>query len=294
MCSQFYQVTLGIIACVDVTTTTTGTTPQSTTTLGTSALPTTTLGTSALPTTTLGTSALPTTTLGTSALPTTTLGTSALPTTTLGTSALPTTTSPPTTSALTSTTTTLSPTTTTMNYCILEGGMNQPLTIQPGQMTSNPSPSSSQPSDINPTSTTPGLSFSKPTPQINITIVKETTITFLYIPTDRPNQSTNVKQFVVVFVFPNNTRTPDMPSTVPSTSATTTTTTTPATGASSATTTTPSTSAIVPPSDRSPQVDLPANFQVPAGTIIIITIISTTDQQNPTGVCNMIFYSIFT
>ena len=240
LCFQFYQVTFGIIACIEATTTTTGTTPQSTTTT---------------------------------------------PFTSIGTS---------------STTTTLPPTTTTMNYCTEVKGMNQPLTIQPGQMTSNPSPSpspsSSQPSDINPTSTTPGLSFSKPTPQINITIVKETTITIIYIPTDRPNQPTNVKQFVIVFVFPNNTRTPDTPSTVPSTSATTTTTTTttPATGASSTTTTTPSTSAIVPPSDRSPQVDLPANFRVPTGTIIIITIISTTDQQNPTGVCNMIFYSIFT
>ena len=34
MCSHFYQVTFGIIACVDVTTTTTGTTPQDTTTTG--------------------------------------------------------------------------------------------------------------------------------------------------------------------------------------------------------------------------------------------------------------------
>ena len=174
-----------------------------------------------------------------------------------------------------------------MNYCALQGGMNQPLPIEAGQVKYNPQPSppsspSSPPTSINPK--TPGVNFPTLNPQINITIVKETTLTVVYIPTDRPNQRTNVKQFVIVFVYPNGTKSDDIPSTSPSTSATTTTTTAPSAGAPSATTTTPSTGAIVPPSDKSPQVDLLPNFRVPAGTTIVIRIMLTTDGLNPTGV----------
>ena len=140
---------------------------------------------------------------------------------------------PPTTQTTTgtpsTTTTTLPPTTTTINYCTEEQGMNQPLTIQPGQVTSNPlSNQTTPPGDINPTtSTTPGLDFPSPNPQINITFNQPATITVIYVPTDRPNQPTNVEQFVVVFVYPNNTSSQPFSSAI--LSPTTTTSTTPST-----------------------------------------------------------------
>ncbi|CAF5154255.1 unnamed protein product, partial [Rotaria socialis] len=48
-----------------------------------------------------------------------------------------------------SSTTVLPPITTTMSYCTQQNGMNQPLTIQPTQVTSNPPPETT--GNINPT-----------------------------------------------------------------------------------------------------------------------------------------------
>jgi hypothetical protein len=188
-------------------------------------------------------------------------------------------------------TTTLPSTTTIINYCTEENGMNQPLTIQPNQVTSSPPNNNTTPSDINPTTTTtPGLDFSSPNPQINITFTQPAALTVIYVPTDRPDQPTNVEQFVVVFLYPNQTSSEAFPSETPS--PTTTTTTTPSTGAPSETSTTPSTSGIVLPSDVSPQVDLPPNFRVPEGTIVIINITSTTGGSPATGVC-IVFIPLF-
>ncbi len=199
-----------------------------------------------------------------------------------------------TTGTPSTTTTTLPSTTTTINYCTEETGMNQPLTIQPNQVTSSPSNNNTTPSDINPTTTTtPGLDFPSPNPQINITFTQPAALTVIYVPTDRPDQPTNVEQFVVVFLYPNQTSSEAFPSETPSSTTTTTTTsTTPSTGAPSETSTTPSTSGIVLPSNVSPQVDLPPNFRVPEGTIVIINITSTTGGSPATGVCIifMLFY----
>jgi hypothetical protein len=184
------------------------------------------------------------------------------------------------------TTTTLPPTTTTMNYCTQENGMNQPLTIQPNQIKFNPTPNTTTPpGDINPTTTTtPGLNFPTMNPQINVTLNQPASLTVIYIPVDTPNKPSNVNSFTVVFVYPNNTSSPPLNSNIPSTGESTTTTTTPS-GIPSQTTTTPIPSGVVPPSNLSPQVDVPPNFQVPTGTTIVITITSTTDKLNPTGVC---------
>jgi hypothetical protein len=171
-----------------------------------------------------------------------------------------------------------------MNYCAEENGMNQPLTIQPNQVVSSPPYEQTTPlGDINPTSTTPGLNFTSTNPLINITLDQPATLTLIYLPIDRPNQSTNVDEFALVFVYPNGTMSDEFISQIPSTSGITT--TTPSTGAPSAITTTPSTSGVIPPSDVSPQVDLPANFQVPSGTILRVMITSTTDYGIPYGVC---------
>ncbi len=133
---------------------------------------------------------------------------------------------PPPTGAPLLTTTTLPPTTTTMNYCTEELGMNQPLTIQPSQVTSSPPSDQTTPSgDINPTTTTtPGLNFSSPNPQINITFDQPASLTIIYLPVDRPNQPTNVDQFVVVFVYPNGTTSQQFTSEIPSIGTTTGTT----------------------------------------------------------------------
>ena len=198
---------------------------------------------------------------------------------------------PITTGAPSTTTTTLPPTTTTMNYCTEEKGMNQPLTITPDQVTSNPQPQSTTPlSGINPTSTTPGLDFPTPNPQINVTLDQPATLTVVYLPVDRPDKPSNVVQFQVEFVYPNGTTSTPFNSTTASTpSATSTSTTTPSPGTPSTIFTTLGTTTIVPPSDVSPQVDLPPNFRVPADTIVVITIISTTNGTNPTGVCKQFF-----
>jgi hypothetical protein len=179
--------------------------------------------------------------------------------------------------AVLETTTTLAPTTTTMNFCVEEKGMNQPLTITPDQIQSNPSPTpTTPPGDINPTPGTPGLNYPSPNPQINVTLNQPTTLTVIYLPVDTPNKPSNVQTFQVVFVYPNGTTSTPFSSIVPSTSTTTTT--------PSPVFTTPSTTAVVLPSSTSPQVDLPPNFQLPSNTIVVITITSTTNGSNPTGV----------
>ncbi len=210
---------------------------------------------------------------------------------TTGTPSTATSTSAPTTTGTltstgtpSSTTTTIAPTTTTMNYCTAENGMNQPLTIQPNQVTSNQPYNQTTPTtgDINPTTSTLGLNFPSTNPLINITLDQPASLTVIYVPTDRPNQPTNVEQFVVVFVYPNGTTSQPFTSQTPSTTGTTT----PSTGVSLETTTTlPTPSGVVPPSAVSPQVDLPPNFQVPENTIVIINITSTQQNAPPTGVC---------
>jgi hypothetical protein len=118
---------------------------------------------------------------------------------------------------------------------------------------------------------------------INITLVQPATLTLVYLPTDRPNQPTNVEQFALVFAYPNGTISDQFTSQTPSTSGTT-----PSSGVPSGTTTTTTTpttpSGVVPPSDVSPQVDLPPNFQVPNGTVLMIVITSTQNSANPSGV----------
>jgi hypothetical protein len=193
-------------------------------------------------------------------------------------------TTPLTTAAMT-TTTALPPTTTTMNFCTEEKGMNQPLTITPDQIQSNPSPTpTTPPGDINPTPGTPGLNYPSPNPQINVTLNQPTTLTVIYLPVDTPNQPSNVQTFQVVFVYPNGTTSQPYTSTISSATTTTTTTSSPPAGAPSAISTTPSSTAIVLPSAVSPQVDLPPNFDVPQTTTVVITITSTTNGLNPTGV----------
>lgn len=182
------------------------------------------------------------------------------------------------------TTAALPPTTTTMNYCVEEKGMNQPLTIQPEQVKSNPTPDQTTPGDINPTGTKPGLDFTTPNPQINVTLDQPAKLTVVYVPVDRPEQPSNVKTFTVVFIFPDGTNSPSFTSKIPSPGATTT-----PSGASSDKTTTPSTTAVFAPSPASPQVDLPRNFQVPQSTVVSITITSTSDRLNPQDVCTVCF-----
>ena len=206
-------------------------------------------------------------------------------------SSAPTTTSPPSTTGTSlsvetassteaQSTTPLPPTTPAMNYCEETKGMNQPLTIQPGQVTSNPTPDNPSPSgDINPTtSPTSGLNFSSPTPQINITLDQPATITVIYVPTDRPEEPTTVIEFTVKFVLPNDTTRGPYSSVTPSTSGTTT--------------TAPPSTGVVPPSDVSPQVELPPNFRVPEDTVVIITVTDTKNDSPATGVCIEFFKNI--
>jgi hypothetical protein len=233
-------VTVGFIACVDVTTTsaTTGTTSPATTAIPSTTVPLSTTGTS--------------------------------------------------TSAPSTTTTTLPPTTTTMNFCVEENGMNQPLTITSDQVQFDSPPTQS--TDINPTPTTPGLTFTTPNPRISVTLTQPTTLTVIYLPVDRPNNPSNVNDFAVVLTYPNGTTSTPYTSTTASTSAPTTTTTpTPSAGTPPLSSTTPSPAGVVPPSNASPQVDLPPNFVVPQNTVVTIVITSTTDGSNPTGVCFILF-----
>ena len=170
------------------------------------------------------------------------------------------------------TTTTFEPTTTTMNYCADENGMNQPLDIQPGQVSYDQQPEETSPAgDINPTSSTPGIDFPTPYPQISITFNEPTTTTLIYIPTDRPNEPSNVQLFVVKFKYPDGTESETFTSQIPSESTGTITPSTVSNG-------------IVSPSSTSPQIDLPSNFEVPSGTVLVLTIIATTDANAPKNV----------
>jgi hypothetical protein len=170
-----------------------------------------------------------------------------------------------------------------MNFCVEENGMNQPLTITSNQVQFDSPPTQS--TDINPTPTTPGLTFTTPNPRISVTLNQPTTLTLIYLPVDRPNNPSNVKDFAVVLTYPNGTTSTPYTSTAASTSSSTTTTApTSSAGAPSSISTTPSTPAVVPPSNASPQVDLPPNFEVPSNTVVTIVITSTTDGSNPTGV----------
>jgi hypothetical protein len=170
-----------------------------------------------------------------------------------------------------------------MNYCVEEKGMNQPLTIPSDKVTSDQPFEQTTPTngDINPTTTTPGLDFPSIKPTINVTLDQPAALTVIYVPTDRPNQPTNVDEFTVTFVYPNGTTSEPFLSKPLST-----------TGA----TTTPSPqtpNGVVPPSASSPQVDLPPNFEVPEDTKLVITITSTDDNKPPTGVCSSLFIAHF-
>ncbi len=180
------------------------------------------------------------------------------------------------------TTTTIAPTTTTMNYCVEEKGMNQPLTIPTDKVTSDQPFEQTTPSggDINPTTTTPGLDFPSTKPTINVTLDQPAALTVIYVPTDRPNQPTNVDEFTVTFVYPNGTTSEPFSSTPSSITST----------PSETTSTLPTPSGVVPPSSNSPQIDLPPNFEVPEGTKVVITITSTDDNKPPTGVCHPVFF----
>jgi hypothetical protein len=174
-----------------------------------------------------------------------------------------------------------------MNFCVQENGMNQPLTITSNQVQFDSPPTQS--TDINPTPTTSGLIFTTPNPRISVTLNQPTTLTLIYLPVDRPNNPSNVKDFAVVLTYPNGTTSTPYTSTAASTSSSTTTTTpTPSAGTPPLSSTTPS-SAVVSPSNASPQVDLPSNFLVPQNTVVTIMITSTTDGLNPTGVCCIVF-----
>ena len=162
-----------------------------------------------------------------------------------------------------------------MQYCVDEEGMNQPLNIQPSQVASNQAFDQTSPStrNINPTTSTPGLNFPSTSPLINITLTQPAILTLVYIPTDRPNQLTNVERFTLIFTYPDGSQsdqyisTPALPSgTAPTTS-----------------------NEIVLPSSGSPHVNLPTNFQVPKGTVLTIVITSTENSDAPRGVSTDLF-----
>ncbi|CAF5088956.1 unnamed protein product, partial [Rotaria sp. Silwood1] len=181
----------------------------------------------------------------------------------------------------TTTTTGLPPTTTTMNYCIEEKGMNQPLYIPRSKVSSNPPPERITSDGINPTPTTPGFNYPSTNPVINITLEQPVTLTLIYLPVDRSINPTNVNEFVVQFFYPNGTNSTIFTSKIPSKGKKTTRT---PSGILSQTTTIPSIDGIVLPSDMSPQVDLSPNFQVPQQTTIKITITSTKNISKARGV----------
>jgi choice-of-anchor A domain-containing protein len=241
-------------------------TPTTTAPLSTTGTPPSTQTTPPKTTVPLSTTTTPLSTTGTPTVTQTTPPTTTVPLSTTGAPS-------PSTTPSSTTTAALLPTTTTMNYCIEENGMNQPLTIQPNQVASNQLFAQTTPptGNINPTTSTPGLNFPSTSPLINITLVQPATLTLIYLPTDRPNQPTNVEQFALLFFYPNGTTSDEFISQTPFSSGTTTTTPT-----------TPS--EVVPPSAVSPQVDLPPNFQVPNGTILMIMITSTQNYDSPRGV----------
>jgi len=164
--------------------------------------------------------------------------------------------------------------------------MDQPLTIQPVQVASDSSLAQTTPVvDINPTTSTPGLTFTSKNPQINITLVQPAALTLVYIPTDRPNEATNVNQFGVQIAYVNGTVSEEFISVIPSATTTPITTPVTTTGVPIETTTISSASGVVPPSDVSPQVNLPPNSLAATGSKLIINIKSTNDDANASGVC---------
>jgi hypothetical protein len=219
-----------------------------------------------------------TTTPGSSAAPgvTTTPGVApaaAVPTTTVPQSTTGTASSAGTTLTTPGTTTSLAPTTTPTDYCAEQGKMDQLYPITPGQVTSQPNPNPNTPiANINPNSPTPGgVDYSTPNPTITVTITDSTTLTKVFIPNDQP--TSNVKQFNYTIYSPEGVPVYNGTSTIPSTSASTTTTTTPST-----------TTGVVRPTPNSPQSDLPTGTTLQPGSTLVMTILSTTNQQNPTGV----------
>lgn len=153
--------------------------------------------------------------------------------------------------------------------------MNQPLDIKPEQVATNPTPNNPSPSgDINPTTSTPGFNFPSDKPEITITLDEPATLTAIYIPTDRPNEPSNVEAFTVKIVFPNGTS-ETFTSVTPSATTPTETTTTPAS----------SSNGLVPLAAGSPQVQLPPNYEVPKDAKVIIEITKTKDNSPATGVC---------
>ena len=199
--------------------------------------------------------------------PTTTTTETEAPTTT--TTLPPSTTTTETEAPTTTTTLPPSTTTTTESICAEGSGMNQPLYIQPEQVTYMQEPEqSSSPSDINPTTTTSGVDFEHDYPEIHINLDQAATVSIVYVPVDRPNEPTNVRRFVLAFRYPNGTQSPPYYSQIPSDGAT-----------PSATS-----NGFVLPSSVSPQVILPSDYYVPSGTILLLGIISTSDDAPPQNV----------
>ena len=170
--------------------------------------------------------------------------------------------------------------------------MNEPLTIQPSQVKYQPEPeTTTTPGDINPTVTKPGLKYTDElTPKINVTLDQPATLTVIYVPINRLNEPSNVKDFYVKFVYPNDNTSDVYTSTVAGTPETTTTS-----GLSTSTTTTAAgtTAGVQPVSSVDPHINLPSNFRVPENTVIMIMIKSTTNDKPPTGVSIILVLLVF-
>ena len=159
------------------------------------------------------------------------------------------------------------------HYCGEQNNMGQPLTIQSTQVTFNLPSGEEKPSgDINPSTTTSGLVFQSKTTEVVITMVDSAELTVIYLPTNLPGSSTNVKEFTVVIDSRDGSAPLQFTSKVPSGDET----------PSTAPLTT--TDGLVLLSDNYPQVKLQPNFVVPSGSTITIRDIKTTDGLNPTGV----------
>ena len=160
----------------------------------------------------------------------------------------------------------------TLNYCGEQIGMGQPLVIQAEQVSFKLAPGEGRPSgDINPTIETSGVDLPSKATEIIITMVESTVLTTIYIPTNRPGQSTNVIEFTVVIIDTNSTVPIQFTSVLPSSSEPTTTALSTAGG-------------VVLPSDNSPQVKLTPDFELSKDSTITIRDIKTTDGLSPTGV----------
>ena len=163
----------------------------------------------------------------------------------------------------------LLPTTTTPQYCEETNGMYGPLEIDSWQVNSDPPPVSTTPiSGINPSKPGSGVSFADPHPQIYITLSSDTTITVIWIPTNASSGTCNVLIFQMTIVYPNGTKSSIHTSvTKPSQESAT-----------------PSTSGVGPEVGSNPYVTFGPNLQLPNGTVLIISIVSTTDNHNASHV----------